>query len=137
MAANQFTDDPRPYPVVYRNLMSVGLLGTVYRVGEDAHAISATVELTLDEPGAFAVYRAVALAMAGQLDHARGTLGACVESHPQDDAGKVALAIAMLFGGDPGWRHWIDNVLATSSDVTVRQAAHGVLGYVGKLAQAH
>lgn len=127
----------RPYPVIYRNLMSIGLLGTVYRVGEDAQTISDAVTLTLDEGGSFEVYRAVALAMAGQLDHARDTLGAKVEQDPQDDASKVALAIAMLFGGDPGWKQWIDNVLATSIDTDVRQAAHGVLGYVGRLAHAH
>jgi len=137
MAAKQPTDVPRPYPAIYRNLMSVGLLGTVYRVSEDAQTISNAVELTLDEPGSFAVYRAVALAMAGQLDYARETLGARVDNDPQDDASKVALAIAMLFGGDPGWRHWIDNVLATSADITVRQAAHGVLGYLGRLTHAH
>jgi hypothetical protein len=137
MAGHLPNDDVRTYPVVYRNLMSVGLLGTVYRCGDDAEAISSAVELTLDEPGAFAVIRAVALAMAGQLDFARQTLGARVEEDPQDDASKVALAIAMLFGGDPGWRGWIDNVLATSADATVRQAAHGVLGYVGQLSHMH
>lgn len=137
MAGTHPTDGPRPYPVIYRNLMSVGLLGTVYRVGEDAQTISDAVELTLDEAGSFAAYRAVALAMAGQLHYARETLGKRVDDDPQDDAGKVALAIAMLFGGDPGWRRWIDNVLATSADVTVRQAAHGVLGYLGRLTHAH
>ena len=50
----------RPYPVIYRNLMSIGLLGTVYRVGEDAQTISDAVALTLDEGGSFEVYRAVA-----------------------------------------------------------------------------
>ena len=64
-------------------------------------------------------------------------LGAKVEDNPQDDASKVALAIAMLFGGDPGWKQWIDNVLATSIDTDVRQAAHGVLGYLGRLSHAH
>jgi hypothetical protein len=138
MADHQTPDaDPRPYPAIYRNLMSVALLGTMYRVGEDAEIISHAVELTLEESGSFAVYRAVALAMAGRLDHARETLGASIENDPQDDASKVALAIAMLFGGDPGWRHWIDNVLATSADVNVRQAAHGVLGYLGKLSRMH
>jgi hypothetical protein len=127
----------RPYPVIYRNLMSIGLLGTVYRVIDDAQTISDAVALTLDEGGSFEVYRAVALAMAGQADYARETLGAKVEQDPQDDASKVALAIAMLFGGDPGWKQWIDNVLATSMDTDVRQAAYGVLGYLGKLTHAH
>jgi hypothetical protein len=137
MAAKHPTSGPRPYPVIYRNLMSVGLLGTVYRAGEDAQTISNAVALTLEDSGSFEVYRAVALAMAGQLDHARDTLGQRVDSDPQDDASKVALAIALLFGGDTGWRPLIDNVLATSADTDVRQAAHGVLGYLGKLAHAH
>lgn len=134
---NGQTPSSRVYPVIYRNLMSVGLLGTVYRLGDDAQTISNAVALTLEHSGSFEVYRAVALAMAGQPEHARETLGAKVDQDPQDDASKVALSIAMLFGGDPGWKHWIDNVLATSIDTDVRQAAHGVLGYVGQLARAH
>ena len=125
------------YPVIYRNLMSVGLLGTVYRIGEDAQTISSAVALTLDERGSFEVYRAVALAMAGELDYARDTLGQRIDHDPQDDASKVALAIALLFGGDPGWRQLIDNVLATSFDADIRQAAHGVLGYLDRLNRVH
>jgi hypothetical protein len=119
------------YPVIYRNLMSVGLLGSIYRIGEDANVINAAVELTLDEPRHFRTYRAVALAMAGQVDYARSVLGGQVEEHPQDHESKVALAVSLLLGGDANWRRWIDNVLATSDDQPVRQAALGVLSYVG------
>ena len=122
---------PGTYPVIYRNLMSVGLLGSIYRVGNDAQVINAAVELTLDEPRHFRAYQAVALAMAGQVDYARSVLGGQIEERPQDDESKVALGVSMLLGGDPEWRHWIDNVLATSNDQPARQAALGVLSYVG------
>jgi hypothetical protein len=129
--------EPGKYPVIYRNLMSVGLLGVIYRVGEDAQTINAAVESTLAEPGAFSTYCAVALAMAGQTEYARNVLGGRVEEQPQDDQAKVALAVSLLFGGDPGWRHWVDNVLATSTDQPTRQAALGVLSYVGEQRYAH
>ena len=119
------------YPVIYRNLMSVGLLGAIYRIGTDAQVINAAVEMTLDEPRHYRAYRAVALAMGGQVDYARSVLGGRIDEHPRDDESKVALAVSMLLGGDPSWRQWIDNVLATSVDQPVREAALGVLSYVG------
>lgn len=129
--------DAGVYPVIYRNLMSVGLLGSIYRLGNDAQIINAAVELTLDEPRHFRTYRAVALAMAGQVDYARNVLGGQVEEDPQDDETKVALAVSLLLGGDAEWRHWIDNVLATSDDQPVRQAALGVLSYAGAPQSVH
>jgi len=119
------------YPVIYRNLMSAGLLGAIYRLGPDADIINAAVELTLDNPRHFRTYRAVALAMAGQVDYAHRVLGSQIEEHPQDDEAKVALALSLLLGGDADWRVWIDNVLATSDDQPAREAALGVLSYVG------
>jgi len=119
------------YPVIYRNLMSAGLLGSIYRLGADANIINAAVELTLDDPRHFRTYRAVALAMAGQVDYAQRVLGSQIEEHPQDDEAKVALALSLLLGGDTDWRAWIDNVLATSDDQPAREAALGVLSYVG------
>ena len=60
-----------------------------------------------------------------------------VEDNPQDDETKVALAVSLLLGGDADWRHWIDNVLATSDDQPVREAALGVLSYVGSPQSVH
>jgi hypothetical protein len=123
--------DTSEYPVIYRNLMSAGLLGSIYRLGADADIINAAVELTLDDPRHFRTYRAVALAMAGQVDYARRVLGSHIDERPQDDDAKVALALSLLLGGDSDWRVWIDNVLATSHDQPAREAALGVLSYVG------
>jgi hypothetical protein len=123
------------YPVIYRNLMSAGLLGSIYRLGTDADIINAAVELTLDDPRHFRTYRAVALAMAGQVDYAHRVLGSQIEEHPHDDDAKVALGLSLLLGGDPDWRSWIDNVLATSNEQPVREAALGVLSYVGSSPQ--
>ncbi len=120
------------YPVIYRNLMTVGLLGTIYRVGEDAQTIHATVEMTLEDTHGYSLYRTVAMAMGGQLGEAREALASRIEEEPQNGENKIAMAVAMLFGGDRGWRYWIDNVLATHADQEVREAAFGVLKYVGQ-----
>lgn len=120
------------YPVIYRNLMTVGLLGTIYRVGDDAQTIHSTVEMTLEDSHSYSLYRTVALAMAGQVGDAREALASRIEEDPQNGENKVAMAITMLFGGDRGWRHWIDNVLATHADQEVREAAFGVLKYAGQ-----
>ncbi len=123
---------PEPYPAIYRNLMSTSLLGTVYRVGDDADTISRAVEATLEDRSTYRLYRSIVLAMAGQRGEEREQLQQRVDSHPEDGAGKVALALTLLFEGDPDWRHWIDNVLATSTDQPVRQAAQGVLQFLGR-----
>ncbi|GKT20972.1 hypothetical protein [Acidovorax sp. SUPP3334] len=120
------------YPVIYRNLMTVGLLGTMYRVGEDAQTIHATVEMTLEDAHGYSLYRTVAMAMAGHLDEAREALASRIEEEPQNGENKIAMAVAMLFGGDRGWRYWIDNVLATHTDQEAREAALGVLKYVSR-----
>ncbi|AVS61258.1 hypothetical protein C8241_05605 [Paracidovorax avenae] len=124
-----------PYPVIYRNLMSVALLGTVYRVGSDADTISRAVEATLEDSSTYLLYRNIVLAMAGQRGKERDQLLHHVETHPEDGVSKVALALTLLFNGDPAWRHWIDNVLATSVDQPVRQAAQGVLHFLGRSTQ--
>ncbi|MDA8457422.1 HrpB1 family type III secretion system apparatus protein [Acidovorax sp. GBBC 3334] len=121
-----------PYPVIYRNLMSVALLGTVYRVGSDADTISQAVEATLEDSSSYLLYRNIVLAMAGQRGQERDQLLHHVENHPEDGVSKVALALTLLFEGDPAWRHWIDNVLATSMDQPVRHAAQGILHFLGK-----
>ncbi len=126
------TAHSEPYPAIYRNLMSTSLLGTVYRVGDDADAISQAVEATLEDRSTYRLYRSIVLAMAGQRGEEREQLQQRVESHPDDGASKVALALTLLFEGDPDWRHWIDNVLATSTDQPVRQAAQGVLHFLGR-----
>lgn len=125
------------YPVIYRNLMSVGLLGEIYRVGEDAKTINAAVERTLSDPGCFSSYLAVAMAMGGSTEYASSVLGSRVEEHPQDDEAKLAMAVSLLFGGDTSWRHWVNNVLATSGEPRVREAALGILSYVTDNSSTH
>lgn len=121
-----------PYPAIYRNLMSTSLLGTVYRVGEDADTVSQAVEATLEDSSTYLLYRSIVMAMAGQRGKEREQLQQQVEQHPEDGASKVALALTLLFEGDREWRHWIDNVLATSTDQPVRQAAQGVLQFLSR-----
>lgn len=121
------------YPLVYRNLMAVGLLGAVYRAREDAATVSAAVELTLDDPTPFRVCRAIAQSIGGDAEYASSTLGDYVQAHPEDEGAKVALATAFLLARDPRWKGILDEVLATSSDQNVRQAANGVLAHAATL----
>jgi hypothetical protein len=121
------------YPLVYRNLMAVGLLGAVYRVRDEADTVSSAVELTLDDPTPFRVCRAIAQGIGGDAQYAAETLGRYVEGCPDDEGAKVALATAFLLARDARWKPILDEVLATSSDQHVREAANGVLAYAASL----
>jgi len=118
------------YPVVYRNLMAVGLLGSIYRCNSDADIVNEAVELTLADPGLYRLYRSIAMGLGGNTDYAKRNLVAQVEQDADADTAKMALAVSLLLGGDPDWRNWLDNVLATSADQNVRTAAHEVLNYL-------
>jgi hypothetical protein len=122
--------DEHTYPLVYRNLMAVGLLGAIYRKHEDSDTVSDAVELTLNDTQHFRICRAIAQGMGGNGRAAEEALGKHVEDNPDDDSAKVALGVALMLSGDSSWQHWIDNVLATSSDQNAREAATGVLSYL-------
>lgn len=121
------------YPAVYRQLMTVGLLGAIYRCREDAALVNEAVEATLDDPTMYRMCCAIALGMGGDADYAKTQLGAHLEQHPGDDNAKVAMAVSLMLGGDPAWRQPIDNVLATSTEQGAREAANGVLAYLSTL----
>jgi hypothetical protein len=125
------------YPAVYRNLMAIGLLGAIYRCAEDATLVNEAVEATLDDPTMYRMCRSIALGMGGDASYAKTSLGAHLEQRPDDDSAKVAMAVSMMLSGDPEWKHWLDNVLATSTDQTAREAATGVLSYLSTVQQTH
>jgi hypothetical protein len=125
------------YPEVYRNLMTIGLLGAIYRSMDDANIVNTAVEATLDDPSFYRMCRAIAVGMGGDVGYARDQLGSYVEQHPDDDNAKVAMAVSLMLGGDAEWKSWLDNVLATSSEQSAREAANGVLTFLSALQQAH
>jgi hypothetical protein len=125
------------YPEVYRNLMVVGLLGAIYRRMDDADVVNTAVEATLEDPSAYRMFRAIAVGMGGDVAYARETLGSYVEQHPGDDNAKVAMAVSLMLGGDAEWKNWLDNVMATSTEQSAREAANGVLTFLSALQQAH
>ena len=53
------------------------------------------------------------------------------------DPQNVAMAVSLMLGGDAEWKSWLDNVLATSSEQSAREAANGVLTFLSALQQAH
>jgi len=123
-------DTPTPggesYPLPYRNLMAVSLLGTLYRA-QEVDAASRAVENTLADPGRFRVYRAVLQSIGGEGKAAESALAAHLEHRPDDDGAKLAVAMAKALSGDAEWRPLLENVLATSSDGGVREAATRML----------
>lgn len=125
------------YPAVYHNLMLVGLLGEIYRSGDDTQTVNKAVELTLVDTTVFTMCRAIAMGMGGNADFAKTHLGAHLEQHADDDGAKLAMAVSMMLAGDTQWKHQIDNLLATSTDPTAREAAHGVLSYLDKIKPVH
>lgn len=114
------------YPLAYRNLMAVSLLGTLYRA-QEADAASQAVENTLADPGRFRVYRAVLQSIGGEGKAAQEAMAAHLEHRPDDDGAKLAVAMAKALSGDPHWKPLLENVLATSSDAGVREAATRML----------
>jgi hypothetical protein len=133
MSYTNGADDQQPYPLVYRNLMAVGLLGAIYRKHEDSDTVSDAVEMTLVDAQHFRVCRAIAQGMGGNGRAAEEALSKHVENNPDDDGAKVVLGVSLMLAGDSSWKHWIDNVLATSSDQNAREAATGVLSYLKAL----
>lgn len=123
-------DAQAAYPVVYRNLMAVGLLGSVYQAHADAEVVNTAVELTLSNPGPYRVYRAIAQGIGGDGAYASATLGKHIEENPDDDGAKVAMAVSLMMAGDPSWKGLIENVLAVSSDQGAREAANNVIAYL-------
>jgi hypothetical protein len=121
------------YPEVYRRLMTVGLLGLIYRVGEDAETVHAAVEQTLADPTQYCLLRGIALGMGGHGAQAKDTYERHLDAYPGDDGVKVAMAVSLMLAGDPEGRRWIDHVLASSVDPEARVAANKVLGYVRSL----
>jgi len=112
---------------IYRNLMAVGLLGTVYRCADDAEVINDVIEATLAEPLQFRVCRAVVSGIAGVGDVARGSLSAHVDAHPEDEAARLALAISLILAGDAEGKRAVEGLLVTTNDAAVRETAHNML----------
>jgi thioredoxin-like negative regulator of GroEL len=120
------------YPPVYRSLMAVGLLGSSYGQHEDADVIDTAITATLDDPTHYRVNRAMAQSQGGASKEAVESLRAHVQADPHDDGAKIALAVTMRLAGDDGWEDVIENVLASSADPAVREAARNVVAYLSQ-----
>jgi hypothetical protein len=128
VAANAAAAAPQAeYPLVYRNLMAISLLASVHRLHDEAEIVHAAVELTLADATQYRMCRAVAQSMGGNTKGVEETLLNHLEMNPDDDSAKVTLGVAMMLSGNPDWQRWIDNVLATSTDQSVREVANAVL----------
>lgn len=134
--SNITQEDQDGYPAVYRNLMAVGLLGSCYRVHEDAERVNEAVEATLSDPSQFRMYRAIAQGIGGDASYAQQEIGQHLDDAPDDDRAKVALAVSLMLAGDVEWKALIENVLATSTDQVAREAATKLIQYLSSL-QVH
>lgn len=121
------------YPKVFRRMMTVGLLGLIYRVGEDAERVHEAVELTLADATQYRLLRGIALGMGGRGGQAKEAFERHLDACPDDDGVKVAMAVSLMLAGDPEGRRGIDRVLACSVDPEARAAANNVLSYVRSL----
>ena len=121
------------FPAVYRNLMAVGLLGACYQAHEDAQKVNDAVELTMQDPTPFRMYRALAQGIGGDSAYAAAQLQKRLEDVPDDDKAKVAMAVSMMLAGDPDWKGLVENVLATSTDQVAREAATNLIQYLTSL----
>ena len=124
------------YPRVYYNLAVVSLLASIYRQHDEAETCSVAVEATLQDSSRYSMYRAIAKGIGGDAGFAAKMLEQQLRDNPEDDRAKVALAAAMMLGGNPEWKPIIDRVLALSTDIPAREAASSLLAYLGTLAPA-
>jgi len=118
---------------VYRNLLSVGLMGAVYRQHEDADIVNSAVEATMTDPTRFRMCRALAMGIAGDASYAVQTMSERIEQDPEDETAKVVLGVAKMLAGESDWQFSIDNVLALSTNQTTRESAMKVLAYLQDL----
>jgi hypothetical protein len=117
----------KEYPTVCRNLMAVGLLAGVHRCRRDADLIDAFIESTIASPGTYRIVRAMTLAMAGDPGYAVKLAEMQLASDPDDDMAKVLSGYARRLAGEPDWKFNVDNVLATSRNLSARLAATAVI----------
>jgi hypothetical protein len=85
------------YPVLYRQLMIVGLLGAVYRLQPEAMLVQAAVELTLPLPDPLRRYRALAARVAIQLAGSQAVVGSPAQHQTRGFAARQ-LVIALHAG---------------------------------------
>lgn len=124
---------PLAYPRVYSKMMTVGLLGVIYRVGEDADLVHEAVEQTLADATQYRLLRGVALGMAGRGGEAKEAFERHIDSCPDNDGVMVAMAVSMMLSGDAEGRRCLDRLLASSVDPEARLAANNVLSHVRSL----
>ena len=118
------------YPDIYHNLMIIGLLGSIYRLHEEANKINSVVEATLNNPVEYRMFRAIAQGIGGDSEYAQNVLSKHIDDHPDDDSAKVAMAVSLMMAGNPEWKPLIENVLATSTDQAARESANNLVFYL-------
>lgn len=119
-------------PPLYRNLMAIGLLGTVYRLPDDANIVNDVIDATLQQPTQYRMCRAIATGMTGDSDYAKRVLAPYVEDHPDDEAARVAMAIALTLAGDEEGPKTLHSVLAVSTDMSIRMTAGNMLSFMAR-----
>lgn len=120
-----------------RLMMACATLGALRaEAQEDAEIIFSAIEPLAKNKPAFALSRAMTLALSGGAETAVEMMNARLEANPDDDLAKVGLGVAMLFADHPDWSFNIDNVLATSVDQAARQAALTTITYVPAMMRA-
>ena len=121
-------NEAEPRAATLDDLMLIGLLGRMHRCDvNDVHAVDQALAASQPDTEALQVHRAMADCVGGDLSRARHTLEQHIEAHPGDDMAKVLLGASIVMSGDRTGRAWMDSVLVTSSDPTLREAALAVI----------
>lgn len=119
-------------PLIYRNLMAVGLLGIVYRSAEDADIVNNVIDSTLKQPLQYQVCRAIASGMTGDGSYAKQVLGEHIAMNPDDESARLAMAVALTLAGDDDGFNALQSVLATTTDMDIRTAANNMLTFMSR-----
>lgn len=112
--------------------MVIGLLGIVYRLPEEAAVLNDLIDVTLQEPTAFRLCRAIACGMAGDSVYAKRVLIPYIDGNPDDEGARIAMAMAMVLAGDADGSKALQSLLAVSNDQALRHAGNNMLSFLSR-----
>lgn len=107
-----------------QQMQLISLLGCVRGHEDDVQVLRQVVEPRITDPKTYRICIALMKGAAGDAGYATELL----EDESHDDLDKTVLARALQLADDDGWVPVIDQVLALSTDLCVREMATGIRG---------
>jgi len=117
---------------LFHVLMTLGLLGLLLDIEDDAEVVNDAVEATFEDPSEFRACRAIVQALRGDITLAQQMLLDLCATRASTDQLKVDIGRALALACEPGWKTLVDEVMASSLDQGIRYRATCVARMAGK-----